>query len=122
MGYFLKESGKSMVQTLGEFMFMTVVPQTVTTTKLQSNKLVIGRSGYFQEATTIHERYVAKPISDNPDVEGRLEKICLAQFATSYTPINKLPQKAEIIDENSDRGCSKALSSQKIFNSDTQLP
>ena len=73
-----------------------------------------GKQGYFQESVTVHDRYSARPISNNPDVEGKLEKMCLAQFATSYTVIAKLPKKAEM-DED---GCSKELTSQKIFNSE----
>ena len=48
--------------------------------------------------------------------------MCLAQFATCYTPINKLPKKAEIVVEGFENGCSKVLSSQKIFNTDIFLP
>ena len=44
-----------------------------------------GKSGYFEEATTIHDRYAARPKSTTSDFEGRLEKMCLAQFAISYT-------------------------------------
>ena len=74
-----------------------------------------GKSGYFTEATTIHDRYAARPASENPEIEGRLEKICLAQFATIYTPINKLPKKVEIFDKGSEYGCSKVLSCQKFL-------
>ena len=77
-----------------------------------------GKQGNFQESTTVHDRYEARPRSVNPDVEGKLEKMCLAQFATSYTPIAKLPKKAEM-DED---GCSKELSSQKVFSSENYLP
>ena len=77
-----------------------------------------GRKGLFQESTTVHDRYAARPTSSDPNVEGKLEKLCLAQFVTSYTPINKLPKKIEMEKD----GCSKSLSSQKIFNSDIFLP
>ena len=77
-----------------------------------------GRLGYYQESITVHDRYASRPRSASPNVEGKLEKICLAQFATSYTPISKLPQKA-VLDEE---GCSKLLTPQKIFNSNTFLP
>ena len=69
-----------------------------------------GKEGYFTQATTVHERYAVRP--------ENLEKICLAQFATSYVPISKLPIKAEIASD----GCSKDLSSSKIFNSNVNLP
>ena len=63
-----------------------------------------GRNGYFTEAITIHERYAARPESDEAGVRGRLEDICLAQFSTCYTPIKKLPKKAEIIVGGSEIG------------------
>ena len=69
-----------------------------------------GKDGYYKQTVSVHDRYAARP--------GGLERICLAQFATSYVPMGKLPKKANI-DED---GCSKNLSSQKVFNSDIYLP
>merc|ERR1712083_855189 len=66
-----------------------------------------GKSGYYEETINVHDRYAARPQSTNPDVHGRLEKICLAQFSTSYTFTNKVPRKVEF-DED---GCSKNISS-----------
>ena len=63
---------------------------------------ISGREGYFVESTTVHDRYAARPKPENPDVEGKLERICLAQFATCYTPIQKLPKAVEIDKD----GCS----------------
>jgi hypothetical protein len=79
---------------------------------------VEGREGNFKEQITFHERYAARPESNDPNIEGRLEKMCLAQFATSYVPTTKLPKTAEIGQD----GCSKELSTQKLFNSDICLP
>ena len=79
---------------------------------------VEGREGNFHEQITIHERYAARPKSTDPSIEGRLEKMCLAQFATSYTPTAKLPKTAEMGQD----GCSKELSSQTLFNSEICLP
>ena len=79
---------------------------------------VEGREGNFNEQITFHERYAARPESNDQNIEGRLEKMCLAQFATSYTPTAKLPKTAEIGQD----GCSKELTSQKLFNSDICLP
>ena len=70
-------------------------------------------SRYFTEATTIHDTYAARHASENSEIKGRLEKICLAQFATLYT--NKLPKKVEIFDKDSEYGCSKVLSCQKFL-------
>ena len=72
------------------------------------------------ESTTVHDRYAARPTSNNPEVERKLEQLCLARFATRYTPINKLPQNIK----NSKDGYSEdeKPSFQKIFNSEIYLP
>ena len=88
---------------------------------VDSNELgekIADKEGRFKQETTIHERYAARPRSSDTNIEGRLEKICLAQFASHYTPIKKLPKKADIGDD----GCSKQLSWRTIFNSETRLP
>lgn len=77
-----------------------------------------GKSGTYQEATTIHDRYASRPRSVSPNSNSRLENMCLAQFAISYTYTAKLPKTIEM-DEN---GCSKNLSLQTVFGSETCLP
>ena len=81
---------------------------------------IAGKEGYYIEATTVHDHYAARPISYSPEVEGKLERLCLAQFATSYPPINKLPKNI-LMDKD---GCllDEQQSFQKIFNSDIYLP
>ena len=81
---------------------------------------IAGKEGYYIESTTVHDRYAARPTSDNSEVEGKLEKVCLAEFATSYTPITKLPKNIQIEED----GCSidKNPSFEKIFNSEVFLP
>ena len=46
-----------------------------------------GRQGHFKKVNTIHQKY-----SERPDT---LEKICLAQFATSYHYVKSVPQKID---------------------------
>ena len=69
-----------------------------------------GRTGMYTAATTVLERYVARPES--------LEQMCLAQFATSYTYQAKCPKTIDF-DED---GSSKTKSNQKIFTSSHPLP
>ena len=62
---------------------------------VDSNELgekIADKEGRFKQETTVHERYAARPRSSDTNIEGRLEKICLAQFASHYTPIKKLPK------------------------------
>ena len=63
-----------------------------------------GRAGKFVEATTMIDRYQARP--------DYLELMCLAQFATSYIYMGKLPKKAKIIKDfdNDEFNCSRLKS------------
>ena len=69
-----------------------------------------GRTGMYTAATTVLERYVARPEC--------LEQMCLAQFATSFTYQAKCPKTVDF-DED---GCSKIKSNQQIFTSNHPLP
>ena len=70
-----------------------------------------GRAGKFQRATTVIERYAARP--------KYLKHMCLAQFAISYTFKAKPPQTV-VFDKY---GVSKLKSpNQKIFNHEILLP
>ena len=69
-----------------------------------------GRAGKFQRATTVIERYAARP--------KYLNHICLAQFAISYTFKAKAPETI-LFDKD---GVSKLKSSnQTVFNHKTLL-
>ena len=39
---------------------------------------IAGREGLYVESTTVHDRYAARPRSENLEIEGKLEKLCLA--------------------------------------------
>ncbi len=71
-----------------------------------------GREGTYQAATTIHDRYAARP--------DRLELMCLAQFATHYTYTKKVPKDTTFDDDGNSVDSSET--GQKMFNSEVSLP
>ena len=77
-----------------------------------------GREGKFKKSINMIDRYAARP--------EYLEEICLAQFATSYTHMGKLPKKAVMNNDPgnvAEFGCSTLKSTyQKIFGSNVFLP
>ena len=81
---------------------------------------IFGKEGLHVESTTVHDRYAARPTSSNPEVDGKLEQLCLAQFATCYTPINKLPKDVKIGKDGYSE--DEKPSFKKIFNSEVYLP
>ena len=78
---------------------------------------IAGRSGKFVQATTIIDRYEARP--------DYLDVMCLAQFSISYIYMGKLPKGAQISNDldNDEFNCSSLKSDdQKIFNQEKFLP
>ena len=68
------------------------------------------RPGTYTEAVNILDRYKMRP--------EYLEKMCLAQFATSYVYASTIPKRI-IFDED---GCSNEYSDQMMFNPEKNLP
>ena len=72
---------------------------------------IVGRQGKYQPATTLYDRYMARP--------KNLENMCLAQFASHYTYQAKPPKRITFDDNGHSNDKSKE---QKIFNTDVCLP
>jgi hypothetical protein len=68
-----------------------------------------GREGKFKQVTSIHKKYSMRP--------KPLEKMCLAQFASSYQMSQSKKNSQDFIDNVSEK-----LSSFKLFHDDTPLP
>ena len=64
------------------------------------------RDGTYQQKTTVHDRYAMRP--------KVLEEMCLAQFAVSYKPTSKVPEKTVF---NSDHS-SEESSNMKVYSSE----
>ena len=70
------------------------------------------KQGYFQQATSIHERYADRP--------SCLEKICLGQFASVYTYTSSVPKHVEFNPDGSSKDEKK--SGKKFFGFEEDLP
>ena len=72
-----------------------------------------GKQGQYKEINTIHEKYSQRP--------KKLDEVCLAQFATSYTYIkrNKIPKETDWEepdkDSSSEKGSLKVIGSKDYF-------
>ena len=82
-----------------------------------------GKEGKYKKAITVQERYAGRPKC--------LEKMCLAQFATSYTYASKVPKKIifqdgrsmEISKKANDNGEMVETNSEMVvFNTDLKMP
>ena len=74
------------------------------------NVRISGRTGLYQPSTCQFDYYKWRPKS--------LEKICVAQFLTSYIKKQNIPKNCSFDDD----GCSHELSNQMMFNTDINLP
>ena len=74
------------------------------------NVRISGRTGFYQQSTCQFDYYKWRPKS--------FEKICVAQFLTSYVKKQDVNKTSTFDDD----GCSHELSDQVIFNTDVNLP
>ena len=70
------------------------------------------KQGYFQQATSVHERYADRP--------SCLEKICLGQFASVYTYTSSVPKHVEFNPDGSSK--DEERSGKKVFGTEQDLP